>query len=240
MFEKEAVERVSGSWERAEYANKCMREIETRMASSINLNGQGKITPKTVFNIRAFIQSCAYRIHTLSNGSTSMWNNGNAISSITLSRAVLETVVTFYDFYHNLSQLEAKMDRAGIKELVLKRMNAIRIEEWVKQFEEYKSVNVITMIGRMNKEYPGISDNYEKLSEFSHPNCLGTLMAFGKLDTNNGLWSFDRNNQNSEKTFDVVYSGLHTIGFFIISLNELENMMPRISEIFNPDHNQRI
>jgi hypothetical protein len=58
-----------------------------------------------------------------------------------------------------------------------RKVSSIREEDL-----EYTAVNVLTIVQRVAKDYPGIWDLYETLSEFAHPNCAGMGGIFTELD----------------------------------------------------------
>ena len=47
---------------------------------------------------------------------------------------------------------------------------------------KFKALNVLTMLDHLNKEYGGIQDEYDHLSEYTHPNLKGGLMAYSDID----------------------------------------------------------
>jgi hypothetical protein len=50
------------------------------------------------------------------------------------------------------------------------------------------AVNVLTMIDRCDSHLPGLRKNYDRLSEFAHPNYSGALGVYGERDDVSITW----------------------------------------------------
>ncbi|KDB60551.1 hypothetical protein AZ16_2316 [Bordetella bronchiseptica B18-5 (C3)] len=49
---------------------------------------------------------------------------------------------------------------------------------------EHQSVNVMTILGKCDRRYPGLSKLYGVLSESAHPNYEGMVVGYSKIDHN--------------------------------------------------------
>lgn len=53
-----------------------------------------------------------------------------------------------------------------------------------------ESINIITVLEKCNKKYPGIFERYKDLSESAHPNFEGMCMGFSEIDNKNHVTYF--------------------------------------------------
>jgi len=46
----------------------------------------------------------------------------------------------------------------------------------------FESINILTILKKADKRYPGLEEIYGNLSESAHPNCEGMLLGYSKSD----------------------------------------------------------
>jgi len=85
------------------------------------------------------------------------------------TRELLDEVITYNDF-----------DSITLRLVLGNKKNDPRIE----------SINIITVLQKCDKKYPGIFKVYKKLSESSHPNFEGMCMGFSEIDNDNHVTYF--------------------------------------------------
>ena len=119
----------------------------------------------------------AYRLVDIADAALDMFERGRLVPGCTLTRSVIETV-------------------AGVH-LLRKRMSAVGTVEELEKFLDflyratfasrdgstnYDAMNVLTLVGHLGKDYKFCQDEYHHLSEYTHPNLKGGLMAYSKID----------------------------------------------------------
>ena len=55
----------------------------------------------------------------------------------------------------------------------------------------HQSVNILTVLGRADRRYPGLESWYAALSESAHPNYEGMLLGYSKSDPESRVTSFE-------------------------------------------------
>ena len=108
---------------------------------------------------------------------------------------MIETVAFVSAFAAELERTVASKTLTEIDQVLMKHTFATKSER-LSVAPEYKSVNVLTLIGKLDKtlfsdEGYGFLGCYDALSEMAHPNYFGTTMLFGTLHRKRFEQSFD-------------------------------------------------
>lgn len=77
----------------------------------------------------------------------------------------------------------------------------------LKRNPDLAATNILTEITRLDKRMGGVSAHYEMLSELCHPNYLGHVGLFSKLDTSSGTVTFN-DDIIERKTLHSVFASL--------------------------------
>jgi hypothetical protein len=136
---------------------------------------------------------------------------GRAVSGTILARSLYETAAT-------LSYIDDFMDRtcksddpSNANETVMKLLMGSRLEDW-----EYRSINVVTMIEKVERQSPGAKQLYDNMSEVAHPNWQGTALAFSQTDRGNILTRLGNYPRGTDKPLS---SSLIFLNFALIMLH---------------------
>ncbi len=89
-----------------------------------------------------------------------------------------------------------------------------------------KAENVLNFVDRVDKKIPGFRHQYERLSEFAHPNWSGTALLFSKRE-DGGIANFGENMRSEE---NALLLGLHNLtvalDVFQLSYDGVGELMP--------------
>lgn len=102
------------------------------------------------------------------------------IAAFLCSRAVLETCAVSLYAYLLVQDVVNKKSIGDIDEKLMTLLLRGR-----KGYTSYKSINILTIVQKINKLVPNYSDMYEILSEYSHPNWSGCHNAYANIDKEN-------------------------------------------------------
>lgn len=84
-----------------------------------------------------------------------------------------------------------------------------RVPQRIAEFgEEYKAINVLTLIDRMTKEYPNVRAAYDDLSEVCHPNSTGVLWHFSDMTDEDVLCFDDGARMTNNALWHLIYAAL--------------------------------
>jgi hypothetical protein len=84
--------------------------------------------------------------------------------------------------------------------------------------------NVLKFVDRVDKKIPGFRLQYERLSEFAHPNWAGTALLFSKREEG-GLAHFGENMRSEQ---NVLVMGLHNLA---VALDVFQLSYGRVGEL---------
>ncbi len=126
------------------------------------------------------------------------------VSSVILLRALMETEAFFVRF---LSKLEQAIKNKKFNEIQEFLTNALRgtrskVAKVAKEkFDRPTSTNILTAIDNMNAKIPFYRDQYDFLSEFSHPNSAGLNKKYCRLDRETGTALFGDHREKVDINF---------------------------------------
>lgn len=110
------------------------------------------------------------RIVDLAEGSEAFFREGRLVPGCTLTRSVVETVALHYTVWKKLTAHIETADLRGahtlLRSVVFGRRD--KGDDW-----PTKSINVLTAIDHLDKQFPGFRSEYDRLSEYLHPGLAG-------------------------------------------------------------------
>lgn len=202
--------------------------LAKRRRSTISVAGH-LARSKIAWKIETFAEAVLYRIVALAEGTALSWNEAMPLPAFLCTRALVETVALLVDFEGRVSKLLNAEDLKGLDELTMNRIFSSRDEEWLKQSPEFKTVNVLTHIEKLDKLLPGALDHYNRLSERCHPNSLGHHQMFTTTDYSNGTVTYDA--RKAMRDVPAIIAGLTLLAVAEHSLKELSALFERVSEL---------
>jgi hypothetical protein len=110
------------------------------------------------------------RIADLADGAETFFRNGRLLPACTLTRSTVETVATQYWVWKKLRAFTDASDLHSIHTLLMTVVFGRRDkgEDWPN-----KSMNVLTAIDHLDKQFAGFRSEYDRLSEYAHPGLAG-------------------------------------------------------------------
>ena len=145
------------------------------------------------FRTAVLKEALAHRASSLADGCISEMRQARWVNCIVLIRCIVETCALLYCLAQKVSTaVQTKSDKDLWIFLGRAAVGAKTIESLPLPH------NVLSMIDKVDKEFPGFRDAYDHFSEFSHPNCLGVLTAYA--DTQSISSTFGLNQDMSHET----------------------------------------
>lgn len=160
------------------YAKKIIQKVEAyKVLKILPFEADGTVKPKIVWKYDGYIQSVLYRITELAKEALYDWENGKTIPAILQSRAAMETVSVAF---HLVKTLNINLDNNNINKID----NCIMNHSFgTRNIEDLpRAINVLTCIDDVDKSIPGFRKIYDDLCESSHPNHMGTLWPYSKIN----------------------------------------------------------
>lgn len=155
-----------------------IKKLEKEKASIVtSYEKNGDIKPKVVWKYDCYLQAVLYRSIDIAKETLSLWKETKSVTAIILARSLMETVAAVYWLVTRADKKIAKKDFAGIDEEVMNLSFANKIDAELPQAK-----SVITYLETVDKLKPQYTEVYAILCEESHPNHMGTLYSYAKID----------------------------------------------------------
>lgn len=149
---------------------------------------------KHPFKVMSFVNAMTWRMYDMSCAALTLLKQNNIIPALSLVRACWENMVATYELAGLVKDCCEKQSIDGSIDDTLMRIlfsnrfekdNRYVGEEHFKQFEKYKSKNILTLIQKHGKDFPQVKDVYGAICEFVHPNHDGVLGGYSYDDESN-------------------------------------------------------
>jgi len=110
------------------------------------------------------------RIVDLADSADVFFHQGRLLPANTLTRSTVETVAVQFAVWKKLDSLTDALNADGIHKLLMSVVFGRRDkgEDWPN-----KSMQVLTAIDHLEKQFPGFRSEYDRLSEYVHPGLAG-------------------------------------------------------------------
>ena len=119
------------------------------------------------------------RIVDLADGAEAFFLEERLVPACALTRSVVETVALEYMVWKKLAVLIDTADARGVHTLLMSVVFGRRDkrDDWPN-----KSVNVLTAVDHLDKQFPGFRSEYDRLSEYLHPGLAGGYGAYVRTE----------------------------------------------------------
>ena len=158
------------------------------------------------FRTAVLKEALAYRASSLADGCVSEMKQGRWVNCIVLVRCIVETGALLYCLGQKVSTaIQTRSDENLWLFLQRAAVGAKTINGLP------SPPNVLSMIDKVNKEFPGFRDAYDRFSEFAHPNCLGVLTAYADAASTPISSTFGLNQQVPQEVHAAGLLGILTV-----------------------------
>ncbi len=146
---------------------------------------------KYPFKVISFVNAMSWRMYDMANAALTLMKQDSIIPSLCLVRACWENMVATYEL-KNLVQdcCEEQVVTDKVDIVLMRLLYSNRFEKdnryvspvHYESFKEYKAKNILTLVQKLEKDYPEAKDFYSNLCEFVHPNGDGVCGSYSYLD----------------------------------------------------------
>ena len=119
------------------------------------------------------------RFEELFRAACDLFERDDVVAANLCVRAMIETAASIW-FAMELIQNEVETGLSG--KLHKKMVQLLLGQRLEPETELPVSINILTIIDHADKKIPKLRKNYDRLSEFAHPNWSGALGAYGSRD----------------------------------------------------------
>ncbi len=180
-------------------------------------------TPSKVVSLREVL---LYRITELSSATFELIKSEKPIAAVILARAQFETIVLWLFLLDKIEKIcERNALHDNFDSEIMRLLFGGKIDNSPEQ-----AYNILTIMDKMSNEYPKLRELYNKLSEFAHPNHIGTHGYYARIDESNFSEILGPNDIESIIEITLIsLTGL--LELYILSYNESTNFLPKFIEI---------
>ncbi len=144
---------------------------------------------KAPFRSLELRETAFWRIHDLLTQSYELHLNGRALGARILLRSAIETLATLIYLNQSIAAVVAgKQDFHAFSNLTVRLLLGSRDKS-----TEHQAINIVSVLEKCDKRYPGIMNLYALLSESAHPNFEGLCFGYSRIDHNNYVAEYSNN-----------------------------------------------
>jgi hypothetical protein len=173
-----------------------------------------------------------WRVVELGRDAFDCFQKEDFVSAMVLTRAAMETTAALWVLRGKLEKA-LKLGTVNISELG-RYLARLRVGQGkgIAQPDDPKAVHVMDFIRAVEKDCEGFEHQYDRLSEFAHPNWSGTTGLYSRFDHDEAQAEFGRNVRGGEGTKGIGLTNLSVaLIFFEHIYNRFAELMPPFIEL---------
>lgn len=141
---------------------------------------------KTPFKALVLREALIHRVSSLTDGAISEFDATRWVSGTILIRAIAETASVLHSLEMKISEAIKIRNDNDLTEFLRRTMIASRSDKALPE-----AINVLNLIDKADKDFPGFRKIYDALSEYAHPNWCGVIGAFSEFNYDTYTVAFD-------------------------------------------------
>jgi hypothetical protein len=200
------------------------------LESSLPSRVDAMVSPdsKLPFKALLFRAALIWRMAELSRGALENFEKDKLALAILEARAAIETSAALWYLHAKLDATVNAGAVGDIDDFLMKLSMGSRTDTDIMP----QAISVLTFVDRVEKDAEGFRQQYDRLSEFAHPNWAGTALLYSKPDPPN-LWTdFGANIRGVDGPKKVGVVNLSVaLMFFERSYNRIADVMPAFIEL---------
>ncbi len=118
----------------------------------------------------------AFRLVDIAEASLAFFSSGRIVPGCILARSAAETIAGVNMLSRRILEIKKSEQFEELFEFLMQLAFGSR-----DQSSNYKALNVLTMLNHLDKKFGIVMSQYDHLSEYTHPNLKGGLMAYSKI-----------------------------------------------------------
>ena len=159
-----------------------VRDYTDRLAASLPKRVQAAAftsKSKLPFKAQAIRELLLHRTAALASATVDLFEQNRVIPAVVLTRCIVETLAVLFDFHERLERFlkDEPKDTCVLDQFLVRCLMGSRNNP---DPGMPKSVNILSLVDRIEKTVPGFRAVYDALCEAAHPNWAGTFGAFGR------------------------------------------------------------
>ena len=222
-----------------ELLNKCesfINELKTHCVANM-FNRQYSWRAKHPYKVMLYVNSMTWRMYDMSKAALALMKQDVITPSICLVRACWENMVATYELKTLVQDCcEQQKITETVDDILMRLLYSNRYEkdnryvgeEYYESFKEYKAKNILTLVQKLEKDYPAAKNFYSTICEYVHPNSDGVCGSYSRLNESTNTTSFGA--QFNKQSF-LFSSSVTTLGASIaLYLEQIEYIKNNLAE----------
>ena len=178
--------------------------------------------------VRTYLQAHLRRCLTFVEGGLAEIAAGRPLMAEMCSRALYENVATICDFADKLKPLCEAVDYEGVKDHVSNAAFVTRIPSFLAAHgHDVKAPHILKLVDAMKKRYPDYRTTYDHLSDIVHPNGLGAVIYFTKVEL--GITRFVDDALTPDRSLASLICAALLLLFVEVAFTETEERLAKLS-----------
>jgi len=172
-----------------------LKELATALKSNLPKQAPHLIC-KAVDPSRALIlrETCLYRISELVESAHENFAKDRLIAAFIMTRAIMETESLFWAFLDEIEEALKNRNIEKIRLFLSMALAGVKTSQAKEMGMELKPHHVLELVrDKMGKKITFYFNQYETLSEFSHPNAAGLNQTYARIDNDQAMVFFGLN-----------------------------------------------
>lgn len=188
------------------------------------------VSPDSELPFKALLyrEALIWRMAELARGAMENFEKDRLALAILETRAAVETSAALWYLHAKLDATFTAGTVGDVDDFLMKLAMGSRTDTDIMP----QAISVLTFVDRVEKDAEGFRHQYDRLSEFAHPNWAGTALLYSKPDPPN-LWTdFGANIRGVDGPKHVGVINLSVaLMFFERSYNRIADLMPAFIEL---------
>ena len=207
--------------------DKILKELKENPPKEVNVQSMGGYN-NIVAKYMIARAGLLHRAFELAVSANNCLQNKEIVSSILLIRALFETSSVFGFIHYKIDNFiktkNIKDFDTDITNILYGTRNGTTAN---------KSINILTIIDKINKEIPEYRSLYDRLSEYAHPNFTGTSLLYGSPQHNMVKFeTTESNNHIIDQSINDLYLSINALKTFIIMNTDIiEKFVDIVNEL---------
>jgi hypothetical protein len=215
-----------GDKERIAVAKQLVSSFKSSLPKELHANAF-TLKSKLPYKATSLREVLMHRFTDIANVSIDLFEADMVVPAFIEARAAIETTALLYCLHKGTADFLRSRDADGLNNFLNKGL--LGSKDGLTVFEPH---HVLKTIDRLDKEFSGLREMYDRLCEFAHPNWSGTMGAYSKLDTETYVLHLGKNLRRPPLTFGLdplIYS----IAIFEHYYNALADDLKAVNEFFD-------
>jgi hypothetical protein len=199
--------------------NVVVERLRARLAREITLGEPGS-------SVRCYLQAHVRRCLMFVDAGLAELDAARPLITEMCTRALYENIATICAFSDKLKSFLDQADYSGLEKFVEKSAFATRIPSFLERYgADLAATNIITHIEKMKRRYESFQTAYDHLSDIVHPNGLGAVVYFAKIEP--GLARFSDSGNNPARALDSLLIATFLLLYVETALIEIDDQLAK-------------